>query len=78
MITIKTKTGKEFTSDLVTETDNPERLYVFVRDSTMLAVATAFADPQELPLEEHSAYTEVCSISLNHDGNIIVCLKKGG
>lgn len=76
MITIKTRKGKKFTADLVTESEDPARLRMNIIDSTLATIAVIFTDPSELPLEGHEEFTAFDSLAQTKVG-VSVKLRKG-
>ena len=76
MFIIKTRTGKQFDSDYLTETEDPDRLYTNIINAPVSTVATTFTDPDELPIEGHPEYTAFSSLNVTKVG-VSICLKKG-
>jgi hypothetical protein len=78
MYTIKTKkSGKTFESDMIVESENPQRLYVGLPNTTPVE-ATVFLDPEEIEIEGHEDYNGFCSMNTTPTGGVIICLMKGG
>lgn len=64
---IKTATGKEFESDSVTKSSNPERLYIFLQNTTIWEAAFAFSNPEELPIEGYEEFSQFSTIIANEE-----------
>lgn len=75
MYTIKTKSGKEFTADMVREMESMYRLYIHIVGSSAAKVAVAFTDPEEISIEGFEEYRYLSSMSVKKNG-IEVWLRK--
>lgn len=81
METVKTATGKEFECEYFSMIENPQRLYIRIRNAPISTIAAVFSDPRETVQLYYgdiyvSQYTKLLGI-IPENGMIRVNLTRG-